>query len=82
MDIISCLFPSLGQLKLLQHLELVGFHKVECIVPTFYGIDGNYNGSSSNNTNIQVFPLLKELLLEDMPSLTEWKEVQFSYSTN
>ncbi|KAH0752493.1 hypothetical protein KY285_005641 [Solanum tuberosum] len=41
---------------------------VECIVPTFYGIDGNNNGSSSNNTNIQVFPLLKELLLEDMLS--------------
>ncbi|WMV52106.1 hypothetical protein MTR67_045491 [Solanum verrucosum] len=53
---------------------MVGFHKVECIVPTFYGIDGNNNGSSSINTNIQVFPLLKELLLEDMPSLTEWKE--------
>ncbi|KAH0752486.1 hypothetical protein KY285_005634 [Solanum tuberosum] len=68
--------PSLGQLKFLQHLELVGFHKVECIGPTFYGIDGNNNGSSSNNANIQVFPLLKELLLEDMPSLTEWKEVQ------
>ncbi|XP_049401898.1 putative disease resistance protein RGA4 isoform X4 [Solanum stenotomum] len=65
--------PSLGQLKFLQHLELVGFHKVEYIEPTFYGND---NGSSRNNTNIQVFPLLKELLLEDMPSLTEWKEVQ------
>ncbi|KAL3326655.1 hypothetical protein AABB24_037378 [Solanum stoloniferum] len=68
--------PSLGQLKFLQHLELVGFHKVECIGPTFYGIDGNNNGSSRNNANIQVFPLLKELVLEDMPTLTEWKEVQ------
>ncbi|XP_027767946.1 putative disease resistance protein RGA3 [Solanum pennellii] len=62
--------PSLGQLKFLQHLELLGLHKVECIKPTFYGIDGNNIGSSSN---IQVFPSLKELVLEDMPSLIEWK---------
>ncbi|KAG5582643.1 hypothetical protein H5410_053270 [Solanum commersonii] len=40
--------PLLGQLKFLQHLELVGFHKVECIGPKFYGIDGNNNGSSNN----------------------------------
>ncbi|KAH0720498.1 hypothetical protein KY284_005528 [Solanum tuberosum] len=62
--------PSLGQLKFLQHLELLGLHKVECIKPTFYGIDGNSIGSSSN---IQVFPSLKELVLEDMRSLIEWK---------
>ncbi|KAG5581839.1 hypothetical protein H5410_052466 [Solanum commersonii] len=62
--------PSLGQLKFLQHLELLGLHKVECIKPTFYGIDGNNIGSSSN---IQVFPSLKELVLEDMRSLIEWK---------
>ncbi|KAK6778505.1 hypothetical protein RDI58_025223 [Solanum bulbocastanum] len=62
--------PSLGQLKLLRHLELLGFHQVECIGPRFYGIDGNNNGSSSN---IQVFPSLKELILKDMSSLIEWK---------
>ncbi|KAH0723067.1 hypothetical protein KY289_006111 [Solanum tuberosum] len=59
--------PSLGQLKLLRHLELLGFHEVECIGPTFYG---NYIGSSSN---IQVFPSLRKLVLEDMCSLIEWK---------
>ncbi|KAH0720661.1 hypothetical protein KY285_005528 [Solanum tuberosum] len=68
--------PSLGQLKLLQHLELIGFHELECIGPTFYGVEVNNNGSSNNNTNIQVFPLLKELVLRNMSSLTEWKEVQ------
>ncbi|KAG5582658.1 hypothetical protein H5410_053285 [Solanum commersonii] len=62
--------PSLGQLKLLRHLELLGFHEVESIGPRFYGIDGNNNGSSNN---IQVFPSLKELTLEDMSSLIEWK---------
>ena len=36
--------PSLGQLKFLQHLELLGLHKVECIKPTFYSIDGNNIG--------------------------------------
>ncbi|XP_016514942.2 putative disease resistance protein RGA3 [Nicotiana tabacum] len=68
--------PSLGQLKLLRHLELVGFDKMECIGPAFYGVDVNYNGSSSNNANIQVFPLLKELVLKHMPSLIEWKGVE------
>ncbi|KAG5582662.1 hypothetical protein H5410_053289 [Solanum commersonii] len=51
--------PSLGQLKLLRHLELLGFHEVESIGPRFYGIDGNNNGSSSN--------------IQDMSSLIEWK---------
>ncbi|KAG5605442.1 hypothetical protein H5410_026934 [Solanum commersonii] len=68
--------PLLGQLKFLRHLELVGFHKVECIGTTFYAIDGNNNG------NIQVFPSLKELVLEDMPSLIEWKGVELILTTN
>ncbi|KAG5582669.1 hypothetical protein H5410_053296 [Solanum commersonii] len=59
--------PSLGQLKLLRHLELSKLHKVECIGPTFYGKN---IGSSSN---IQVFPSLKELVLKSMSSLIEWK---------
>ncbi|KAH0644037.1 hypothetical protein KY290_035044 [Solanum tuberosum] len=65
--------PSLGQLKFLRHLELIGFLELECIGPTFYGVD---NGSSSNNGNIQVFPSLKELVLKDMHSLIEWKGVR------
>ncbi|XP_049400019.1 putative disease resistance protein RGA3 [Solanum stenotomum] len=65
--------PSLGQLKFLRHLELIGFLELECIGPTFYGIEINDNGSSSNNGKIQVFPSLKELVLEDMHSLIEWK---------
>ncbi|XP_049405233.1 putative disease resistance protein RGA3 [Solanum stenotomum] len=68
--------PLLGQLKFLRHLELVGFHKVECIGTTFYAIDGNNKG------NIQVFPSLKELVLEDMPSLIEWKGVELIPTTN
>ncbi|XP_070040587.1 putative disease resistance protein RGA3 [Nicotiana tomentosiformis] len=56
--------PSLGQLKLLWHLELIGFHKMECIGPTFYGVEVNNNGSISNNANSQVFPLLKELIVK------------------
>ncbi|XP_009594508.1 putative disease resistance protein RGA4 isoform X2 [Nicotiana tomentosiformis] len=68
--------PSLGQLKVLRHLELVGFHTLECIGPPFYGVEVNNNGASSNNANIQVFPLLRKLVLEDMPSLTEWKGVE------
>ncbi|XP_060200111.1 putative disease resistance protein At3g14460 [Lycium barbarum] len=68
--------PSLGQLKFLRHLELRGFHEVECVGPKFYGVEVNNIGSSSNYANIQVFPLLKELVLEDMPSLTEWKGVE------
>ncbi|KAL3326657.1 hypothetical protein AABB24_037379 [Solanum stoloniferum] len=59
--------PSLGQLKLLRHLELSKLHKVECIGPKFYGKN---IGSSSN---IQVFPSLKELVLKSMSSLIEWK---------
>ncbi|XP_070020526.1 putative disease resistance protein RGA4 [Nicotiana sylvestris] len=74
--------PSLGQLKLLRHLELVGFHETECIAPTFYGVEVSNNGSSSDNANIQVFPLLKELVLDDMPSLTEWKGVELIPTEN
>ncbi|KAH0720764.1 hypothetical protein KY290_005742 [Solanum tuberosum] len=62
--------PSLGQLKFLRHLELVGFHELECIGPTLYGVDISNIGSSSI---IQVFPSLKTLVLEDMRSLIEWK---------
>uniref|UniRef100_M1CEV6 Cc-nbs-lrr resistance protein n=1 Tax=Solanum tuberosum TaxID=4113 RepID=M1CEV6_SOLTU len=65
--------PSLGQLKFLRHLELIGFLELECIGPKFYGVEINDNGSRSNNDNIQVFPSLKELVLEDMHSLIEWK---------
>ncbi|KAH0752489.1 hypothetical protein KY285_005637 [Solanum tuberosum] len=68
--------PSLGQLKFLRHLELVGFHKLECIGTKFYGIEVNNMGSSSNNAIIQVFPSLKELVLENMCSLIEWKGVE------
>ncbi|XP_027768095.1 putative disease resistance protein RGA4 [Solanum pennellii] len=62
--------PSLGQLKFLRHLELVGFHELKCIGPALYGVDISNIGSSSI---IQVFPSLKELVLEDMRSLIEWK---------
>ncbi|KAG5581245.1 hypothetical protein H5410_051872 [Solanum commersonii] len=65
--------PSLCQLKFLRHLELIGFLELECIGPKFYGVEINDNGSHSNNDNIQVFPSLKELVLEDMHSLIEWK---------
>ncbi|XP_049399640.1 putative disease resistance protein RGA3 [Solanum stenotomum] len=65
--------PSLGQLKFLRHLQLIGFLELECIGPTFYGVEINDNGSSSNNGNIHVFPSLKELVLENMRSLIEWK---------
>ncbi|KAG5582753.1 hypothetical protein H5410_053380 [Solanum commersonii] len=65
--------PSLGQLKFLRHLELIGFLELECLGSTFYGVDVNDNGSSSNNGNIQVFPSLKELVLQNMNSLIEWK---------
>ncbi|XP_049400017.1 putative disease resistance protein RGA1 [Solanum stenotomum] len=65
--------PSLGQLKFLRHLELIGFLKLECLGSTFYGVDVNDKGSSSNNGNIQVFPSLKELVLQNMNSLIEWK---------
>ncbi|XP_049401766.1 putative disease resistance protein RGA4 isoform X2 [Solanum stenotomum] len=62
--------PSLGQLKFLRHLELIGFHELECIGPALYGVEIRNTGS---NSNIQVFPSLKELVLEDMRSLIEWK---------
>ncbi|KAH0645727.1 hypothetical protein KY284_033611 [Solanum tuberosum] len=62
--------PSLGQLKFLRHLELVGFHELECIGPALYGVEIRDIGSSSI---IQVFPSLKELVLKDMRSLIEWK---------
>nr|XP_010312313.1 putative disease resistance protein RGA3 isoform X1 [Solanum lycopersicum]XP_010312314.1 putative disease resistance protein RGA3 isoform X1 [Solanum lycopersicum] len=62
--------PSLGQLKFLRHLELVGFHELKCIGPALYGVEISNIGSSSI---IQVFPSLKELVLEDMRSLIEWK---------
>ncbi|WMV52154.1 hypothetical protein MTR67_045539 [Solanum verrucosum] len=65
--------PSLGQLKFLRHLELIGFLELECLGSTFYGVDVNDKGSSSNNGNIQVFPSLKELVLQNMNSLIEWK---------
>nr|QVT92260.1 RGA-B1-2 [Solanum chacoense] len=62
--------PSLGQLKFLRHLELVGFHELECIGPALYGVEISNIGS---NSIVQVFPSLKELVLEDMRSLIEWK---------
>ncbi|XP_049386411.1 putative disease resistance protein RGA3 [Solanum stenotomum] len=57
--------PSLGQLKFLRYLELIGFLELECIGPTFYGVE--------INGNIQVFPSLKELVLEEMHNFIEWK---------
>ncbi|WMV52078.1 hypothetical protein MTR67_045463 [Solanum verrucosum] len=74
--------PSLGQLKFLRSLALTGFHDVECIGTTFYGIGVNNKGSSSNNVNIQVFPSLKELVLHDLRSLTEWKGVELIPTTS
>ncbi|MCD7469373.1 hypothetical protein HAX54_008343 [Datura stramonium] len=74
--------PSLGQLKFLRHLELIGFHELEGIGSKFYGVEVNNNGSSNNNTNIQVFPSLKELVFWNMPSLIEWKEVQLLATGN
>ncbi|KAG5581854.1 hypothetical protein H5410_052481 [Solanum commersonii] len=71
--------PSLGQLKFLRHLELIGFLELEFIGPTFYGVEVNDNGSCSK---IQVFPSLKELLLEDMHSLIEWKGVELIPTTS
>ncbi|WMV51544.1 hypothetical protein MTR67_044929 [Solanum verrucosum] len=71
--------PSLGQLKFLRHLELIGFLALEFIGPTFYGVEVNDNGSCSK---IQVFPSLKELLLEDMHSLIEWKGVELIPTTS
>ncbi|XP_049373988.1 putative disease resistance protein RGA3 [Solanum verrucosum] len=65
--------PSLGQLKFLRHLQLIGFLELESIGPTFYGVDVNDSGSSSNNLNIQMFPSLKELVLKNMRNLIEWK---------
>ncbi|KAK4724885.1 hypothetical protein R3W88_027664 [Solanum pinnatisectum] len=62
--------PSLGQLKFLRHLKLVGFHELECIGPALYGVEISNIGS---NNIIQVFPSLKKLVLEDMHSLIEWK---------
>ncbi|XP_049410729.1 putative disease resistance protein RGA3 [Solanum stenotomum] len=62
--------PSLGQLKFLRHLELEGFHELECIGPALYGVEISNIGSSSI---IQVFPSLKELVLKDMRRLIEWK---------
>ncbi|KAH0722798.1 hypothetical protein KY289_005842 [Solanum tuberosum] len=71
--------PSLGQLKFLRHLELIGFPELEFIGPTFYGVEVNDNGSCSK---IQVFPSLKELILEDMCSLIEWKGVELIPTTS
>ncbi|XP_049402155.1 putative disease resistance protein RGA3 [Solanum stenotomum] len=62
--------PSLGQLKFLRHLELVGFDELECIGPALYGVEISNIGSSNI---IQVFPSLKELVLKAMRSLIEWK---------
>ncbi|KAH0753274.1 hypothetical protein KY285_006422 [Solanum tuberosum] len=70
--------PSLGQLKFLQHLKLIGLPELEFIGPTFCGVEVNENGSCSK---IQVFPSLKVLLLENMHSLTEWKGVELIPTT-
>ncbi|KAH0720504.1 hypothetical protein KY290_005450 [Solanum tuberosum] len=71
--------PSLGQLKFLQHLKLIGLPELEFIGPTFCGVEVNDNGSCSK---IQVFPSLKVLLLENMHSLTEWKGVELIPTTS
>ncbi|KAL3356588.1 hypothetical protein AABB24_017308 [Solanum stoloniferum] len=71
--------PSLGQLKFLRHLKLIGLPELEFIGPTFYGVEVNNNGSCSK---IQVFPSLKVLLLENMHSLTEWKGVELMPTTS
>ncbi|PHT30792.1 hypothetical protein CQW23_29625 [Capsicum baccatum] len=68
--------PSLGQLKLLRHLELVGSYELECIAPAFYGVEVSKKGI------IQVFQSLKELVLVDMHSLIEWKGVELIPATN
>ncbi|XP_049394227.1 disease resistance protein RGA2-like [Solanum stenotomum] len=65
--------PTHGELKFLRHLELVGFHKLECIGPALYGVEISNIGSSNI---FQVFPSLKELVLEDISSLIEWKGVE------
>lgn len=62
----------LGHLQILRNL--VGFHKLECLGPDFYGVEVN--------TNSLVFPLLKRLVIKDMPNLTEWMEAQLIPTTN
>ncbi|KAG5581446.1 hypothetical protein H5410_052073 [Solanum commersonii] len=55
------------------HLELVGFHELECIGPPLYGVEISNSGSSCNNDIIQVFRSLKELVLDidnEMPLLS------------
>ncbi|KAG5580776.1 hypothetical protein H5410_051403 [Solanum commersonii] len=68
MDYLGTKFPSWFSEELLPNLVML---KLSCCIrPTFYGVDVNNNGSSSN---IQVFPLLKKLVLSYMYSLIEWK---------
>ncbi|XP_057781717.1 putative disease resistance protein RGA3 [Salvia miltiorrhiza] len=62
--------PGLGQLPNLKSLKLEGWSNLKCINSSFYGM-------VNNDTRI-VFPSLEELILEHMPKLAEWAEIEVS----
>ncbi|WMV51550.1 hypothetical protein MTR67_044935 [Solanum verrucosum] len=65
-------------LKTLEVKNYLGLLELEFIGPPFYGVEVNDNGSCSK---IQVFPSLKELLLENMHCLIAWKGVELIPTT-
>ncbi|KAL5994891.1 hypothetical protein ACLOJK_024948 [Asimina triloba] len=63
LSLISCKvsegkLPALGQFQLLKYLDVSGMDAVKCIDSDFYGE--------------HAFPLVEELILEDMANLEEW----------
>ncbi|KAJ0973888.1 hypothetical protein J5N97_015853 [Dioscorea zingiberensis] len=66
LDILKCRncsqLPLLGQLPLLDHLEIHGAWSIKHIGPEFMGSAGRE----------AAFPKLKSLILEDMPEWEEW----------
>jgi Leucine-rich repeat (LRR) protein len=57
----SRVLPPLGQLPFLRNLDIAGATEVTQLSHDFTGFG-----------NLKCFPALEELLLEDMPNLTEW----------
>ncbi|XP_057778308.1 putative disease resistance protein RGA3 [Salvia miltiorrhiza] len=62
--------PMLGHLPNLKSLKLIGLSNVKCINSSFYGM-------VNNDTRI-VFPALEDLILDKMPKLAEWVEIEIS----
>lgn len=60
--------PTLGLLRRLEVLEIIGMNTIQCIGMEFYG-----NAGESRRETMPLFPALKKLSLQCLENLVEWR---------